>query len=53
MFHGCIDLDWKFHLGDFSNNEPVPASYDDSKWRNLDLPHDFVEACSSLAQSTI
>jgi beta-galactosidase len=34
-----FDFDWRFFLGD------VPAagqkSFDDSKWRKLDLPHDF------------
>ena len=34
-----FDFDWKFFLGD------VPAAskknFDDSKWRTLDLPHDF------------
>ncbi len=30
---------WKFHLGDATNGEE--ASFDDSQWRILDLPHDW------------
>jgi beta-galactosidase len=38
-----IDADWRFHLGDISpNNEVISANYDDAKWRQLDLPHDYV-----------
>lgn len=35
----CIDMNWKFQLGDQSGAEKV--SYDDSKWRTLNLPHDW------------
>jgi beta-galactosidase len=35
----CIDLDWRFALGDFPDaNQP---NFDDSDWRQLDLPHDW------------
>ena len=35
----CIDMNWKFQLGDQNSAEKI--SYDDSKWRILDLPHDW------------
>lgn len=31
--------DWKFNLGDVSNAQD--PSFDDSKWRSLNLPHDW------------
>jgi beta-galactosidase len=31
--------DWKFQLGNISKAEQV--DFDDSSWRNLDLPHDW------------
>ena len=34
-----FDSDWKFNRGDVSGAEN--ASFDDSKWRSLDLPHDW------------
>lgn len=34
-----FDSDWKFYLGDASGAES--ATFDDSQWRNLDLPHDW------------
>lgn len=34
-----IDFDWKFNLDDSS--EFKDPSYDDSKWRELNLPHDW------------
>ncbi len=34
-----FDFDWKFQLGDQKDAENI--SYDDSKWRTLDLPHDW------------
>ena len=51
-----MDPHWRFHLGDFpapKGNvqwakganflcEPIDPDYDDSSWRRLDLPHDFV-----------
>ena len=51
-----LDPQWRFHLGDFpapKGNvqwakganflcEPLDPNYDDSSWRLLDLPHDFV-----------
>ena len=30
---------WKFHLG--NDSTAAAAKYDDSKWRSLDLPHDW------------
>ncbi len=34
-----FDSDWKFHLGDIP--EAVKSEYDDSRWRRLNLPHDW------------
>jgi beta-galactosidase len=34
-----FDSDWKFHLGDIP--EAIRSEYDDSKWRKLNLPHDW------------
>jgi beta-galactosidase len=34
-----LDRDWRFHLGDVPGAEQ-PA-FDDSKWRRLDVPHDW------------
>ena len=34
-----FDSDWRFNLGDIPGSE-TPA-FDDSKWRSLDLPHDW------------
>ena len=34
-----FDRDWRFHLGDVPGAEQ-PA-FDDSKWRRLDVPHDW------------
>lgn len=34
-----FNFDWKFYLGDVSNAQ-LPE-FDDSNWRNLDLPHDW------------
>ena len=34
-----FDFGWRFHLGDASGAEA--ASFDDSAWRGLDLPHDW------------
>lgn len=35
-----LDLDWRFHLGEAP--EAVLASFDDSTWRQVDVPHDYV-----------
>ncbi len=35
----CLDFDWRFSLGDFPT--AIDASFDDSSWRTLDLPHDW------------
>ena len=35
----CIDLDWRFALGDHHN--AIHAAFDDAGWRLLDLPHDW------------
>ena len=51
-----VDKNWRFHLGDIhlpdcrhvwskvrtASSGPVHPDYDDSQWRELDLPHDFV-----------
>jgi beta-galactosidase len=34
-----IDDDWKFILGDHQN--AMESDFDDSEWRDLDLPHDW------------
>src|SRR5215203_631994 len=34
-----FNQDWRFHLGEVTNGQDV--SLDDSKWRQLDLPHDW------------
>ncbi|MDR1369744.1 MAG: DUF4982 domain-containing protein [Dysgonamonadaceae bacterium] len=34
-----INLNWKFHLGDVENVQT--ATFDDSRWQNIDLPHDW------------
>lgn len=34
-----FDSNWKFYLGDAGEAEK--ESFDDSKWRNLSLPHDY------------
>ena len=34
-----FDSNWKFYLGEAGGAEK--ASFDDSKWRNLSLPHDY------------
>lgn len=54
----CLSMDkgWKFYAGDFTeprnrwawgksgswNQGPESMDYDDSAWRNIDVPHDFV-----------
>jgi beta-galactosidase len=35
-----LDADWRFHLGDLTN--AVNPAYDDSDWRQVDVPHDYV-----------
>ncbi len=35
-----LDDDWRFHLGEAP--EAVLSSFDDSKWRRVDVPHDYV-----------
>lgn len=35
-----LDDDWRFHLGEAP--EAVSFSFDDSKWRRVDVPHDYV-----------
>lgn len=51
-----MDSQWRFYKGDFQrptdgqhwakgagcDSDPIPPGYDDSRWRILDLPHDFV-----------
>ncbi|MBN1403060.1 MAG: DUF4982 domain-containing protein [Opitutales bacterium] len=35
-----MDENWSFHLGDVPN--AMAPEYDDSAWRKLDVPHDYV-----------
>jgi beta-galactosidase len=35
-----LDNDWRFHLGEAP--EAVFRSFNDSKWRQIDVPHDYV-----------
>ena len=34
-----FDRDWRFHLGDVENGQN--AAFDDTSWRQLDVPHDW------------
>ncbi len=34
-----FDSNWKFNLGDVENAQT--ANFDDSKWRQVSLPHDY------------
>ena len=34
-----FNQDWRFHLGDVANGQD--ADFNDSQWRQLDLPHDW------------
>src|ERR1051325_2781529 len=34
-----FNQDWRFHLGDVNNAQD--AGFNDSQWRQLDLPHDW------------
>ena len=34
-----FNQDWRFHLGDINNAQDV--AFDDSQWRQLNLPHDW------------
>jgi beta-galactosidase len=34
-----FDADWRFQLGDQTGTEKI--SFDDSKWRLLNIPHDW------------
>ncbi|MFT3994019.1 MAG: glycoside hydrolase family 2 TIM barrel-domain containing protein [Dysgonomonas sp.] len=46
--HKDFTEDWKFYLGD--DSLAIGNDYDDSKWRTLDLPHDWsIEADFSLS----
>lgn len=36
----ALDDDWRFHLGEAP--DAVFASFDDSAWRQVDVPHDYV-----------
>ena len=41
-----FDFSWKFHLGELPGDSipsrAVKAGYDDSHWRQLNVPHDFI-----------
>lgn len=46
--HKDFTEDWRFYLGD--DSLAIGNDYDDSKWRTLDLPHDWsIEADFSLS----
>ncbi len=38
-----LDADWLFHLNDIAGNEAVAPGYDDSQWRHVNVPNDYVE----------
>ncbi|HEV2453683.1 MAG TPA: beta-galactosidase GalA [Verrucomicrobiae bacterium] len=38
-----LDADWSFHLDDIAGNDAARAAYDDSQWRHVDVPNDYVE----------
>ena len=38
-----LDADWLFHLNDVTGNEAVAPAYDDSQWRHVNVPHDYVQ----------
>ena len=38
-----LDADWLFHLNDIAGNEAAAPGYDDSQWRHVDVPNDYVE----------
>src|SRR5262245_21536403 len=38
-----LDSNWSFHAGDVSSNDQnqvISPSYDDRKWKRIDVPHD-------------
>ena len=50
-----LDFDWRFHRGDIPTaltenaggdailaDSPLSAAYDDSAWRKVDVPHDYI-----------
>jgi len=37
-----LDFGWKFHLGDITDPTVTHLNYNDTSWRTLDIPHDFV-----------
>jgi len=36
------DFDWRFHRGDIPAAGPVSPAYDDSTWRTVHVPHDYI-----------
>ena len=60
-----LDQGWKFHLGDIEPEEPVwgflksgthnqsggAKTLDDSRWRKINLPHDFVMEATATPPS--
>jgi beta-galactosidase len=38
-----LDADWLFHLHDVAGNEATAPSYDDSQWRHINVPNDYVQ----------
>ncbi len=46
-----FDQDWRFHRGDVDGAEA--ATFDDSQWRKLDLPHDWsIEDLTPVSEAT-
>ncbi len=37
-----LDADWRFHLNDMPTNEAIAPNCDDSQWRAVNVPHDYV-----------
>lgn len=38
-----LDADWLFHLHDIAGDGATAPAYDDSQWRHVDVPNDYVE----------
>lgn len=50
--HKLFDASWKFHRGDVANASQ--ESFDDERWRTLDLPHDWsIEDLPNQSDSVI
>jgi beta-galactosidase len=38
-----LDADWMFHLNDVAGNKPTGPNFDDTQWRHVDVPNDYIE----------